>query len=275
MKFRRIDIHAHVNFAAYDADRDGVIKRALDAGTAIINVGTQVDTSRQAVELARKYEKGVYAIVGLHPVHTTASLHDKEELGEGGAAFYSRGEIFDAARYKEYLSDPRVVGIGEIGLDYYHFNPASNAKQQQDFISQIGLANESSKPMMLHIREAYRDAHRILIEHAKTKGNVHFFAGTIEEARLFLDAGFTLSFTGVITFAEQYKELVEFVPLDMIQAETDSPFVSPAPLRGKRNEPANVSYVVAKIAEIKKMSLDKVEDALLENARRVWGLKDL
>lgn len=272
MAFKRIDIHAHTNFNAFDADRDEVMKRALDAGTAMINVGTQADTSRQAVALARKYESGVYAIVGLHPVHTTASFHDKDELGEGGSEFVSRGEIFDPEIYAELLNDPKVVGVGEVGLDYYRFEPKALAKQQSDFAAQIELANRVGKPLMLHVREAYRDAYQILKDHAKVLGNVHFFAGTPDEARLFLDLGFTLSFTGVITFAEQYRELVELVPLDMIQAETDCPYVTPVPYRGQRNEPSYVSYVIARIAEIKKLPLAEVESALLANAERVWGI---
>lgn len=273
--FRRIDIHAHLNFAAYDADRDEVIKRALNSGTAFINVGTQNATSRACVDLADKYETGVYAIVGLHPIHTSASFHDEEELGEGGKEFASRGEIFDAAAYREFLKHPKVVGIGECGLDYFRSEPGGAEKQKAAFIAQIELANEFKKPLMLHIRDAYKDALEILASHSKVKGDVHFFAGTLDEARAFLDLGYTLSFTGVITFAKQYEELVEFTPLDMIQAETDCPFVAPVPHRGKRNEPSYVSEVVSKIAAIKGQPVENVEKALLANARRVWGIIDL
>ena len=272
MPFRRIDIHAHLNFAAFDADREATAKRALRAGTAFINVGTQIDTSGKALELAEEYPEGAYAIVGLHPIHTSASFHDEKELGKGGGGFTSRGETFDPVVYRELLKHPKVVGVGECGLDYHRLPADSIAKQKEAFIAQIALANESGKPLMLHIREAYGDALYILAAHAKVKGDSHFFAGTIEEARRFLDLGFTLSFTGAITFAKQYAELVEYVPLDMIQAETDCPFVAPVPHRGERNEPAYVSEVVDKIARIKKLPLEEVEKALLENARRVWGV---
>jgi len=110
LNFRRVDIHAHLNFSAFDADRDEAVKRALDGGTAVINVGTQLDTSRAAVELARKYAAGVYAIVGLHPIHTSASFHDEKELGEGGKEFTSRDEAFDPAAYGELLKDRRRSG---------------------------------------------------------------------------------------------------------------------------------------------------------------------
>ncbi len=112
-----IDIHSHVNFKAFDEDREAVIMRALDSDTWVINVGTQADTSKKAIEMAHQYEEGVYAIIGLHPIHTGASFHDEKELGAGGAEFTSRGEIFDKQIYREMLKDPKVVGIGECGLD--------------------------------------------------------------------------------------------------------------------------------------------------------------
>lgn len=270
--FRRIDIHAHVNFAAFDADRDIVATRALDAGTAFINVGTQLDTSRSAVALAERYPEGVYAIVGLHPTHTAASFHDQKELGADGTEFTSHGEVFNADAYRELLAHPKVVGVGECGLDYYRLAPDSVPRQKQAFVDQITLAIGSRKPLMLHIREAYADALDILAAHPGARGDVHFFAGTIQDARRFLDLGFTLSFTGTITFAREYEELVRFAPLDMIQAETDCPYVSPVPHRGKRNEPAHVSEVVAAIARIKNISLEETEKALMANARRVFGV---
>ncbi|MFA6432432.1 MAG: TatD family hydrolase [Candidatus Paceibacterota bacterium] len=253
MAFRYIDIHAHLNFAVFDADRDEAVRRAVTADTAVINVGTQADTSRKAVEMVGQYEEGVYAIVGLHPTHSD--------------------ESFDPAVYREFLKNPRVVGIGECGLDYFRLEADTKARQKETFAAQIELANESGKPLMLHVREAYGDALEMLRSQAKVKGNAHFFAGTIEEAKMFLDLGFTISFTGVITFAKQYLELVEYVPLDMIQAETDCPFVTPVPYRGKRNEPAYVSHVVEKIARVKGLPIATVEDALLANARRMWKIE--
>ena len=182
-----IDIHSHVNFTAFDADRDEVIRRALDNDTWIINVGTQIDTSKSAIELANKYKEGVYAIIGLHPIHTSASYHDEQELGDEGSEFTSRGEIFDKNIYRELLKDPKVVAIGECGLDYYHSGEELIAKQKKAFIEQIELANEFNKPLMLHIRNAYAAALTILKEHAKVKGVVHFFTGTWEEAKGFFD----------------------------------------------------------------------------------------
>ncbi len=276
---RHIDIHAHVNFAAFNADREAVLERAREASVAMINVGTQLDTTKAAVLLAEKYED-VYAIVGLHPIHTCASHHDEKELGEGGKAFVSRGEHFDTEAYRKLLAHPKVVGIGECGLDYFRLDPASEALQRKAFSAQIALANEAGKPLMLHIRnnpkdtahDAYADALEILAREARVKGNVHFFAGTKEHAQKFLDLGFTLSFTGVITFAKEYEELVRFVPLDMMHAETDCPYVSPTPYRGKRNEPAYVVEIIKKIAEIKGESFETVSTTLRANAKRLFGI---
>ncbi len=275
-----IDIHSHVQFNAFDADRDEVMKRALDNDTMVINVGTQIDTSKNAVALADKYDRDVYAIVGLHPIHTGASYHDQKELGEGGKEFVSRGEVFDKDIYRELLKNPKVVGIGEVGLDYYRMDDESIEKQREALIAQIELANEFDKPIMLHIRNnpndksknAYFDALEILKEHAKVKGDVHFFAGGLEEAKAFLDFGFTLSFTGVITFTTQYDEVIKNTPLDMIMTETDCPYVTPAPHRGKRNEPMYVREVVKKIALVKGLPEDEVASAIMANAKRVFKI---
>ncbi len=280
---RYIDIHSHVNFKVFDEDREDALKRALDNGTWMINVGTQIDTSRKAVEVASQYKEGVYAIVGLHPIHTGASYHDEQELGEGGKEFTSRGEIFDKESYRELLKDKKVVGIGECGLDYYRCTEESIVRQKEAFISQIELANEFNKPLMLHIRNgstsspqvvsnAYKDSLDILKKYSRVKGNVHFFAGTWEEARGYLDFGFTLSFTGVITFTHDYDEIIKNTPLDMIMSETDSPYVTPIPYRGKRNEPFYVKEVVKKIAEIKNLPESEVAETIMANAKRVFNI---
>lgn len=282
-----IDIHSHVNFTSFDADREEVIKRALNNDIWMINVGTQVDTSRKAVEIANQYKEGVYAIIGLHPIHTGASFHDVKELGEGGKEFTSRGETFDKDAYRKLLADPKVVAIGECGLDYYRSEIEYIENQKKAFIEQIELANEFNKPLMLHVRKnkedkehnAYLDALELLKTYSKVsprqggaRGDVHFFAGNWEEAKAFLDFGFTLSFTGVITFTHDYDEVIRNTSLNMIMSETDSPYVSPVPYRGKRNEPSYVREVVKKIAEIKNLSEEEVAQAVITNAKRVFGI---
>ncbi|MBI4086831.1 TatD family hydrolase [Candidatus Kaiserbacteria bacterium] len=279
--FEYVDVHTHVNLAAFKDDQDAVTRRALSAGVTHINVGTQRDTSQAAVALAEKYEEGVYAAIGLHPVHTSKSFHDVQELDSEPTAdtkgFNSRGEVFDQDFYKKLAGHPKVVAIGECGLDYYRLEENTSAVQKEAFVSQIELANEVGKPLMLHIRSgsganAYRDAYELLKAHAKVLGNVHFFAGSIEDAKRFLDMGYTVSFTGVITFTHDYDEVVAYAPLDMLHAETDAPYVTPVPLRGERNEPFNVQEVVKKIAEIKKMDFERVRTQLRKNAKRIFSI---
>ena len=265
------DAHTHVNFVAYNDDREETIRRAKDAEVGLNCVGTQFDTSRAALELARKYEN-VWATIGLHPIHTSKSYHDEKELGEGGKEFTSRGETFDPSAYEELGKDPRVIAIGECGLDYYRVDKSTKDVQIEVFVQQIELANKLGKPLMLHIRNAYDDALEVLKGHAKVKGDVHFFAGDWTVAKKFLDMGFTLSFTGVITFARDYDEVIRNTPLDMLLSETDAPYVTPAPNRGKRNESSYIPLIVQKIAEIRGEEFELVAAQLIENARRVFGI---
>lgn len=267
MKPEYIDVHAHLNFKAFNDDRDEVVKRTLESNTWVINVGAALSTSKVAVEMAEKYENGVYAIVGLHPTH----VMDEE---------------FDINEFEKLVAHPKVVGVGETGIDVFRLPDQYNneegkrqvfAKQEKVFKAHIELAVKYNKPIMIHARGSYREILEILerdfISHGvKLRGDVHFFAGTIEEAQAFIDIGFTVSFTGVITFAEDYKKLVEFVPLDKMLSETDCPYVTPTPFRGQRNEPMHVREVAKKIAEIKGVDLEIVKKALVDNAFLQFGL---
>jgi TatD DNase family protein len=276
------DIHSHLNFSAYKDDREATIERMQHVQVSTITVGTQIDTSKSAVALAEKYA-GIFATVGTHPIHTSASHHDEAELGENGKEFTSRGEIPDMQAYTALAKHPKVVAIGEVGLDYYHHDEKLAAAQVTVFEAMIDLANEVNKPLMLHIRNgaaqagstnksAYRDAFEILKSRAKVLGNLHFFAGTIEEAKLFLDLGYTFSFTGVVTFARNYDEVIKYIPLDRIMSETDAPYVTPAPYRGKRNEPAYVVEVVKKLAEIKGVTVEIMAEQIRENVRKSFNV---
>jgi TatD DNase family protein len=234
-------------------------------------VGTQFETSAAGVLLAEKFDD-VYATIGLHPIHTSKSFHDTKELGPGNKEFTSRGETFDISKYKELAQSSKVIAIGECGLDYYRLEENTKKLQVENFVSQIELANMLHKPLMLHIRNAYNDALEVLRAHAKVQGDVHFFAGSWEEAKQFLELGFTLSFTGVITFTNDYDEVVKNTPLDMILSETDAPYVAPVPYRGKRNEPVYVVEVVKKIAEIKNLPEEEVSVQTLSNAKKLFGI---
>lgn len=285
-KYTYIDTHAHVNINAFAEDAGDVIKTAHEAGVAMINIGTQQDTSARAVELAEQYEEGVYAIVGLHPVHTSSSYHDESELGENMKAFTSRGEVFDAAYYKKLAASKKVVAIGECGYDFYRVEEDTKEVQEEAFIGQIELANELQLPLMIHTRDqkgnqasatagvgsVYDDTYATLKQYAKVPSNIHFYAGNWEQAKRFFDLGCTISFTGVITFATDYEEVVRNAPLDLIHAETDCPYVAPKPYRGQRCEPHMVREVYKKIAEIKGLDEEVVREQLLENAKRLYNI---
>ncbi|MEA3398942.1 MAG: TatD family hydrolase [Patescibacteria group bacterium] len=266
-----IDIHAHVNFNAFKEDGKEVTQRALDNDVWFFNTGSQLSTSKRAVNFI---QDGVYAIIGLHPIHTGKSYQDEEELG-----FTSSEEEFNKEEYLKLAQNKKVVAIGECGLDYFRCTSESIEKQKEAFISQIKLANEVNKPLMLHIRNnpknelnAYQDVLELLKKYSKVKGDVHFFAGSMKDAKDFLDFGFTLSFTGVITFTKNYDEIIKMVPNKMIMAETDSPYVAPVPHRGKRNEPLYVKEVVKRIAEIKGISEEKMAEIIVQNAKRVFDI---
>jgi TatD DNase family protein len=280
-----IDIHSHVNFKAFDEDRDAVIRRAQDNDTLVINIGTKFSTSKKAVEMTNEYE-GVYGTIGLHPIHTDTSYHDEAELGSEGKEFVSSGEIFDKEKYRELTNLGKVVGIGECGLDYYHMEPESIEKQKIAFISQIELANELDLPLMLHVRNpkdgsrnTYSDVYELLKKYSKReiKGVSHFFAGNVEDMKRFIEIGVYVSFAGPITYKPKpeicdYEGVIKETPLAMILADTDSPYVAPIPHRGERNEPSNVRDIVAKIAQIKGINEEETAKAILSNAKKLFNL---
>lgn len=276
-----IDIHAHLNFAAFDADQKEVARRAKEQNVWMINVGTSLKTSEEVVKLTEVYPEGVFAIVGLHPVHSHASHEDPQEENPDSTHIFREGELFNVAAYEQLIQHPKVVGVGECGLDFFHLPPGkeedSRRLQEQAFRAQVELAMKYDKPIMIHARQSYTEILEILDEYLKIprsnlRGNAHFFAGTTQEAQAFLDRGFTLSFTGVITFAKQYKELVQYVPLDRMMSETDCPYVAPIPFRGRRNEPVFVTEVVKKVAEIKNLPLEEVKSTLVDNAINAFNL---
>jgi len=246
------DIHSHLNSSKYDSDREEVIRRMQEADIHTIVVGTGLKNSREAVALAEKYES-IYATVGVHPVDDV-------------------GESFVEKNFEKLVKHPKVVAVGECGLDFFHQEKEKDYDRQKKlFLAQINFAIKHGKPFMLHIRDAYDEALDILEplkrEHGKDlRGNVHFFAGDSKIAQRFFEIGFSISFTGVITFTSDYDDVIRSVPLEFIMSETDSPYVSPVPHRGKRNEPSYVVKVVKRISEIKNIEENKVQEALVQNA---------
>jgi len=282
---RLVDVHTHTQFSAYSEDQDTVIKRALGKGIWLINVGTQRNTSANSLELAHKYD-GVFATVGLHPIHTEKSFHDSKELEAAPAVgrgeprldgFTSRRENFDYDYYKNLTQDKKVVAIGECGLDYYRLSAETKEKQAEVFIKQMELAYEVKKPLMIHCREAFHDLIQILNANrltlnANNPGVIHFFSGTTDDAQKLMDMGFSFSFGGVITFTKDYLKAVKFIPLEKIVLETDAPYVTPVPYRGKRNEPLYVEEVAKKVARVRNIDFEEVAKVTTENAKRIFGL---
>ena len=274
-----VDVHSHVQFAAYEGQGDEAIKRALDENIWVVNVGTQKDTSWAGVVMAEGYKEGVYVTIGLHPIHTMASYHDTQELGGGEAAkaFTSKGEEFDFDFYKELGKNKKVVAVGECGLDYYRLDKETKEKQVEAFEAQIELAKEIGKPLMIHCREAFEDLIEVLRKnksslHKDYPGINHFFAGSKENARDLMDLGFYFSFGGVLTFTRDYDDLVRYIGLNKIMLETDAPYITPSPHRGKRNEPSFVKHTAEKLAEILDEDLEKVQAQTTENALKVLKL---
>ena len=272
-----VEVHTHTTFAAYD-DTEAVIKRALDQDIWLINVGTQRDTSRGTVEWAEKYKEGVYSAIGLHPIHTDKSFHDVKELGgdETAKEFTSRGEVFDYEYYKKLGQSKKVVAIGECGLDYYRLSEETKAKQYAAFEAQIKLSHELQKPLMIHCRNAFADLIQLLTINSKLLTNppgiIHFFTGTVEDAKALMELGFSFSFGGVTTFTRDYDEVLKYVGLDRIVLETDAPYVTPVPNRGKRNEPSYLPFIAEAIGKVLGVSIEEVARCTTENARRIFKI---
>jgi TatD DNase family protein len=254
------DTHAHLDEEVLFSDLDGVINRAREAGVAKINsVGCDWSSSRRAVCLAEQYPQTVYASVGLHPGEITDMSDTVLE------------DLFELAK------EPVVVAWGEIGLDYHYPDPPRDI-QKNFFRRQIALARELGKPIIIHDREAHQDTLDILRqEQAGINGGIfHSFSGSWEIAKICLAMGFMISFAGPLTFlnARLPVEVAAKVPLDMILVETDSPYLSPHPFRGKTNEPAKVAVTAARLAEIRNMEFERIAEITTKNAKRIFSLKD-
>jgi len=266
MDIRYIDAHCHLQFEQYDEDRGAIIEQMRERGIAGIVVGCDLESSKKAVELAEAYEH-LYASVGLHPNHES-------------------DERFDVAAYRALAQSPKVVAVGECGLDFFRplaLTDAVKEKQKALFIEQITLAAELGLPLIIHARpskgtqDAYQEVITILRE-AKSRwpalrGDSHFFVGGISEAEALQALDFTLSFTAVVTFAREYDAVIRAASLSNILAETDAPYVAPASRRGERNDPLAVIEVVAKLAEIRGENVGTLQNALLENTRRMFVLR--
>ena len=252
-----IDTHAHLEMPQFDGDRDEVIKRTVESGISlIIDVGSDLSGSRTALELARRYDF-IYASAGIHP-------HEVK-----GVTIETYKEI------RELLSDPKVVAVGEIGLDYYKdYSPRDI--QQREFINQIRIAKEFKKPVIVHSRDAREDTLKILKDEKVSEigGIMHCFSGDEEMAKICMDMGFYISFAGPVTYpnADKLRKVVKSIPTNRLLTETDCPYLAPQQMRGKRNEPAYVRYVAEKIAEVKGLSLEDIERIIELNVYNLFRI---
>ncbi|OGF31645.1 hypothetical protein A2533_04120 [Candidatus Falkowbacteria bacterium RIFOXYD2_FULL_35_9] len=276
-----IDTHAHVNFNDFKSDFQQVMARAEKHQVAIINVGSQFSTSKRAVDMTADFKK-TYASIGLHPVHLEDFIVEEDDV-----KFHAKAEEFDHSAFNILAQEKKVIAIGECGLDYYHVDVTRDIysikeKQKKALHSQIDLANQNKLPLILHCRgskdnpkDAYKDILSELKKNLpKKRGVIHCFGSDWEIAKQFLELGFYLGFTGVITFDKTgtTKNIISQMPLDRILAETDCPYLTPEPYRGKRNEPIYVEYVVQKIAEIRQINFDAAADLTVKNAKQLFNL---
>lgn len=245
-----IDTHCHPQFPQYDTDRDEVILRALSSGIGMICVGTDLATSKQAIGLAERYE-GLYASVGLHPNDNLDGPYEQDA-------------------YLEMARHPKVVAIGEIGLDYFRTTESSRREFQKNrFAQQLEFAQTVGKPAIIHCRDAHEDMIEMLPDY---RGVIHSFTGTAGQARIYGERGYHIGLNGIVTFSDEYEEMIRSIPLDRLLLETDAPYLAPVPYRGKRNEPSFIQAVGNRIATIKEVSADEIFSITTKNAEALFGI---
>ena len=245
------DSHCHLQMPQFDADRDVVLLRMREKNIGAVVIGTDFETSKAAVELARQHDF-LWASIGLHP------------NDEG---------VFDTGAYEELARNQKVVAIGECGLDYFRSEKSEGQKER--FEQHIALAQKLNKSLVVHCRNAHDDCSGVLQNTGIAKQVpvvMHFFTGSGELAQKYLDLGCYLSFPGPITYTDMYDDSIRVCSLDKLLIETDAPFAAPVPFRGKRNEPAYVEHVAAKIAAVKGISAEELKSQIILNSQRVFKL---
>ncbi len=254
-----IDSHCHLDFNTYDGCRETVISDAIESGVStIVNIGVDLKTSQRSIDLAHTYPS-IYATVGVHP-------HDARTLDEA---------VLE--QFKSYTSDPKVLAIGEIGLDYYR-DLSPRPLQKTAFRRQLELAVETKLPVVIHTREAFEDTVAIVREYKSdlVGGVFHCFPGSVDDAFEVIELGFVVSVGGIITFPKaRMSEIATHIPLEKMIFETDSPYLTPVPHRGKQNYPAYVRFVYEKVAELRGMSLSAVESIVDRTCRKMYQLEEL
>ncbi len=264
------DTHAHLNFFEFDEDREDLIKKCLAQGIGLINVGTNFNSSKKCIEIARE---NVFTSIGLHPSNIDSEfLKSMEDLKQTEGALE---KDFDYDKYKELTRSKSVVAIGECGLDYLH-KPKGTAKkelfkeeQKRIFEKQLDLAEELGLPVIIHCRSAFDDLYSILSKR-KIKGVLHCFTGTKEEVERFLSLGLYFGINGII-FKIDSEEAIRNIPLDRILLETDCPYLSP-PMFEERNNPLSLKYVIEEISRIKGVPIKEIEEITYKNTKNLFGI---
>ena len=249
-----VDTHCHLYFEELNKDLDGVLSRANELGVhTFICVGTNINDSHESLTLAQKY-KNIYATAGIHP-------HDSKDAAED-----------DLQELRKLLDNEKIVAVGEMGLDYFR-NISNSDTQKIVFKDQLKLAEETNKPIVFHNREADEDIINILSDFPNVIGVAHCFSSSYETAIKLIEMGFYISFSGNLTFKNSHlPEVAKKLPLDRLLVETDSPFLSPVPFRGKTNEPGRTRYVVEKLAEIFDSDIDQIASVTTANAKNLFNL---
>ena len=255
---RLFDTHAHYDSGAFNSDRMEVLASMPDQGVELIlNPGCDLESSRTAIALAEQFPF-VYAAVGVHP----------SDCGDGEDGWLDE--------LRALAGRPKVKAIGEIGLDYYWEDNPPRALQQNVFRRQLELAQSLCLPVIVHDREAHQDCLSIVREYPQVTGVYHCYSGSLEDAKVLVKLGWMISFTGVITYKNARKalEVIEWLPLDRIMIETDSPYLTPEPFRGKRNDSGKVHLMAEKIAQVKGLDAEEVARITLENGKRFFNIKE-
>ena len=248
-----VDTHCHIDSDRYDEDRENILKEMEEKLEFAVNIGYDLESSKRSIELADKHDF-IYAVVGVHPT----DIEGYDDILE--------------KKLEELANHPKVVAIGEIGLDYHWMKDEKN-EQKKIFKKQLELARRLNKPVVIHTRDATADTLEILKEYSDIKGILHCYPGSYESALQIMD-NYYFGIGGVVTFKNSKKtiETVSKIPLERLVIETDAPYLTPTPFRGKRNHPIYVEYIAQKIAEIKGISYEEVVRVTTANAKKVYGI---
>ncbi|MCD6085820.1 TatD family hydrolase [bacterium] len=274
-----IDTHAHLNFDVFDKDREKIIEKCHKNKVWVVNVGINFETSKKAVEIAERY-KGMFASIGLHPLNLDTGLvktkNEKERLEK----------TFDYQKYKKLTKNPKVIAIGEIGLDYY-LKPKTKrrreifkTKQKKLLFEELKLAKKLNLPVIFHCRMAHLDLIQFLKENKEVcpkKAVLHSFVGKIEELKEYLNFGYNIGFNGIIFKKIEgidFEKIIKVAPLEKILVETDAPYLTPPQVKEKRNEPIFVKYIIKRIADIKNLEFEKVAEITFENAKKLFKIEN-